>query len=281
MNRRKFFWSSLAATVAGSAIAIAQEPDAGAVQTIRCAVIGGMTDTGLWQGIAKRFEEKTGHKIEVVAQGNRRVIAPVFEVGNIDLLTMHASDTIINLVADGFAEDPQPWAKNDLLLVGPPEDPAAIKGEKDVLVALQKIVDSKSKLLMHASVGTNEVLSNLLGVGEIELDPQYVISLPTDRHRVMLEKASREKAYTVVGRIPFLNAKIARYDMEIMVQGDKRLRRPYLVIVAARKKHDARYTASKQLAAFLRFPETQQWLSEFGKGTYDDFPLFYPVEVAK
>jgi tungstate transport system substrate-binding protein len=236
-----------------------------------------MTDTGLWQGIAKRFEEKTGHKVEVVAQGNRRVIAPVFEAGEIDLLTMHASDTVINLVADGFGEDPQPWAKNDLLLVGPPADPAGIKGEKDAIVALQKIVDSKSKLLMHASVGTNEVLSNLIGLGEIELDPQYVILLPTDRHRVMLEKASREKAYTLVGRIPFLNAKIARYDMEIMVQGDKRLRRPYLVIVAARKEHDARYEASKQLAAFLRLPETQQWLSEFGKGTYDDYPLFFPV----
>jgi tungstate transport system substrate-binding protein len=250
-------------------------------QTIRCAVIGGMTDTGLWAGIAKRFEEQTGHKLEVVADGNKRVIAPVFKAGNIDVLTMHASDTIINLVADGYGEDPQPWAKNDLLLVGPPQDPAGIKGEKDAVAALKKIIATKSKLLTHASLGTNEVLAGVLADGGIELDPAQIISLPTDKHRQMLERASKEKAYTLVGRIPFLNSKIARYDMQIMVQGDPRLRRPYLVIVAARKEHDARYEASRQLAAFLRSPETQAWLKEFGKGEFDDQPLFFPVTIQK
>jgi tungstate transport system substrate-binding protein len=248
---------------------------------IRCAVIGGMTDTGLWPAIAKRFEDRTGHTIEVVATGNKRAIAPVFEEGNIDLLTMHASDTIINLVADGFGEDPQPWARNDLLIVGPPDDPAGIRGETDAVKALNKIVSSKSKLLTHASLGTNEVLANLLSVGEIELDPAHVISLPSDKHRQMLERASKEHAYTLVGRIPFLNAKIARHDMQIMVQGDSRLRRPYLVIVATRKEPDARQAAARQLAAFLRSAETQEWLKEFGKGTYDDQPLFFPVKINK
>src|SRR5262245_7935575 len=81
--------------------------------TVRCAVISGMTDTGLWSAISERFEAKTGYAIEVVAQGNKRVIVPLFEQGKADLLTMHASDAIINLVADGFGEDPQPWARND------------------------------------------------------------------------------------------------------------------------------------------------------------------------
>ena len=65
------------------------------------------------------------------------------------------------------------------------------------------------------------------------------------------------------------------------MQGDERLRRPYLVIVAARKEHDALYAVSKQLAAFLRAPETQEWLKEFGKGVYDDQPLFFPVTIRK
>ncbi|QDU30278.1 hypothetical protein ETAA8_53970 [Anatilimnocola aggregata] len=250
-------------------------------QTIRCAVIGGMTDTGLWAGVAKRFEDQTGHRLEVVADGNKREIAPVFKEGQIDVLTMHSSDTIVNLVADGYGENPQPWTRNDLLIVGPPSDPAGIRGEKDAVAALKKIVATKSTLLTHGSVGTNEVLSNLLAVGEIELDPTRVIALPTDKHRRMLERASQEKAYTLVGRIPFLNSKIARHDMEIMVQGDTRLRRPYLVIVATRKEPDARYEAARQLAAFLRSHETQVWLKEFGKGVYDDQPLFFPVTIKK
>ena len=42
---------------------------------------------------------------------------------------------MVNLVADGLAVDPQPWVKNDLVIVGPADDPAHIRGEKDAIVA--------------------------------------------------------------------------------------------------------------------------------------------------
>lgn len=275
MNRSSL---TLALLLAGCTFALAADGDK---PTIRCAIIGGMTDTGLWPAVSRRFQEKTGYSIEVVAQGNKRVIVPDFERGGIDLLTMHASDSVINLVADGYAEDPQPWARNDLLLVGPPADPAGIRGEKDAVKALEKIASKKCKLLMHASQGANEVLADLLAAGGIEPDLDTLVSLPVDRHRQMLQKASQEKAYALVGRIPFLNAKIPREDMEIMVQGDKRMRRPYLVIVAKRSEPDARSRAAKEFAAFLRSPETQDWLKEFGKGHLDDQPLFFPVELER
>jgi len=37
--------------------------------------------------------------------------------------------------------------------------------------------------------------------------------------------------------------------------------------------------AALDLAAYLRSPETQQWIATFGRGTYDDQPLFFPVSV--
>lgn len=251
-------------------------------QTVRCAVIGGMHDTGLWQAVGERFEKATGHKVEMVARGPKREIVGSFIAGEADLITMHASDTIINLVADGYGVNPQPWAKNDLLLVGPPSDPAGIRGEKDAVVALRKIVATKSKLLMHASLGANEVLADVLAAGEIEVDPASLLSLPSDKHKEMLKRAQEAQAYTLVGRIPYLNAKIAKNDMEIMVQGDPRLRRPYLVVVAnIENDSDARHAAAKQLAAFLRSPETQAWLKEFGRGKLDGEPLFFPVTMTR
>ena len=251
-------------------------------QTIRCAVIGGMHDTGLWQAVGERFEKATGHKVEMVARGPKREIIGSFIAGEADLITMHASDTIINLVADGYGIDPQPWAKNDLLLVGPPADPAGIRGEKNAVAALRKIVATKSKLLMHASLGANEVLADVLAAGEIEPDPAQLISLPSDKHREMLKKAQDAGAYTLVGRIPYLNAKIEKHDMQIMVQGDPRLRRPYLVVVTnIDDAKDQRHAAAKQLALFLRSPETQAWLLEFGRGKLDDQPLFFPVKMKR
>jgi tungstate transport system substrate-binding protein len=250
-------------------------------QTVRCAVVGGLAESGLWQAIADRFNHHTGHTAEVVAQGNKHVVVPQFEEGNIDLLTMHASDAIVNLVADGLAANPQPWVRNDMLLVGPPGDPAGIRGEKDVVRALAKIIESDGKLLMHASQGANEMLTDLLAAGDIPLDPERVISLPSDRQRQMMQRAAEEQAYTLVGRIPFLNNKIARHGMEIMVQGDKRLRRPYLVVVSTEHAGTPRHAAAQELARFLRSPETQAWLKDFGRGTLDAEPLFFPVELRR
>jgi tungstate transport system substrate-binding protein len=247
-------------------------------QTIRCAVIGGMMDTDFWPELVDRFEAKTGHRVQVVAEGPKRLIAKSFIAGRADLITMHASDTVINLVADGYGSDPQPWARNDLLLVGPPEDPAGIKGNKDVVQALQRILETNSKLLFHSSLGANEVLADLLAAGNLKPERQQTLAVPFDEGREMLQYASREKAYALVGRIPFLNGKIADGGLVIMVQGDHRMRRPYVVAVAvAKDPSDPRHLAAKQLAAFLRDAETQQWILNFGRGVLDDRPLFFPV----
>jgi DMSO/TMAO reductase YedYZ molybdopterin-dependent catalytic subunit len=98
----------------------------------------------------------------------------------------------------------------------------------------------------------------------------------------MLVRAQQEKAYTVVGRIPFLNHKIDHEGMAIMVQGDSRLRRPYVVATApAQRVGKEQSEAARQLANFLRSAETQEWISTFGIGLLDDQPLFFPVVIPK
>ena len=58
------------------------------------------------------------------------------------------------------------------------------------------------------------------------------------------------------------------------------MRRPYVVVVSAADKRDSpRRQAASRLAAFLRAPETQRWIADFGRGKLDDGPLFFPVVV--
>src|SRR5271165_787921 len=122
----------------------------GARQQIRVAVIGGMVETGFWQALAERFEQATGnrYKIEVVAMGPKPIITAAFRKGKADLITMHACDNIVNLVADGYAVDPQPWLKNDLIIVGPHDDPAHIRGCRNAAEAFAKIASAKAPLVV-------------------------------------------------------------------------------------------------------------------------------------
>lgn len=249
-------------------------------RTIRCAVVGGLADTGLWQELGEQFTATSGHRVEIAARGPKHIVVPAFRRGHAHLLAVHACDAVINAVADGQAVDPQPWARNDFVIVGPPDDPAEIQNLEDASEALRRIVASRSKLLVHASHGAMEVLHDLLESAQLQLDAEHTLVRLEDRHRQMLMVAGQEGAYTIVGRIPFLSGKLPKQDLAIMVQGDPRLRRPYVVVVANDQSLDPQdLAAARQFASYLRSPAAQEFIAEYGHGRYDDRPLFFPVVV--
>ncbi len=250
-------------------------------EVVRCAIIGGMMTTGLWPEVARRFEQKSGHKVEVVVSGTKRMIAPAIEHGDADLITMHASDTIVNLVADGYAVDPQPWARNDHVIVGPKDDPAGVRGMKDAAEAMRKIIAAKSPFVVHRGNGANEVLRAVLSDANLSLDDKATLRLPDDANQEnVLEFTSEKHAYCLVGFIPFKIGKMQGPGIEVMIENDPRLRRPYLVAVANPKRWPAtHFAAAQELAAFLRSRETQAFIAEFDREKYGGHAPFLPVEV--
>jgi tungstate transport system substrate-binding protein len=254
-------------------------PSRPAPQTIRVAVIGGMLETGFWREVAARYERLTGNHVELAASGPKQVVVDAFRKGGIDLITFHASDAFANLVADGLAVDPQPWVRNDLVIVGPHDDPAHVRGDRDALAAARRIIAARSAFVVHASMGADGVLHDLLEAGHLALPAEQTIAFGGDNQHAVLDRAAEANAYTLVGRIPFLDGKLKREGIELMVRGDPRLRRPYLVAVAAGRADDPRLAAARDLAAYLRAPETQAWIATFGRGRYDDDPLFFPVTL--
>jgi len=246
---------------------------------VRCAVINGMNITGFWQAVAERFEKETGIRVETVTFGEKAVIDRSFREGGIDLITMHASDKIINLVADGLALDPQPWVRNDLVIVGPASDPAGIRGMTDAGEAIAKIARTKSPLVVHSSLGAQGVLRAIVDETQSELDPNQLTMLFDDRGRDVLRIAAEKGAYTMIGRIPFRTGRLPNAGLELMVQGDARLRRPYVVAIAnPQAVSGARTGPARRLAEFLRSTKTQNWIAEWGKGQIDDRPVFFPIE---
>ena len=248
--------------------------------SVRVAVIGGMTFTGFWNALAERYEKQTGVYVDLIATGPKNDIVSVFRQGGVDVITMHASDTMINLVADGYTLDPQPWMRNDLIIVGPPEDPAGIKGMTDAAAALKKIAAAKSPFVVHSSLGAQEVLLNIMGPNQIVFDPAQTTVLFDDQQRSVLKVAGEKHAYTLVGRIPFRIGRLPNDGLVLMVQGDERLQRPYLVAVTNPQWMPGVHIGeARRFAAYLRTPQTQAWIAEFGKGMLDERPIFFPVAV--
>jgi tungstate transport system substrate-binding protein len=242
--------------------------------TIRVAVIGGMMDTGFWPELVTRFERSTGHTIELAATGPKTQVLAAFKRGGIDVIIVHACDAMVNLVADGLAEDPQPWTRNDIAIVGPKADPAGIRGERDAVVALKKLIAAKAPVIVHGSYGADGVLHDLLEDNGLHLDPAQTIHFQGENQRAVVKQAAEIGGYTLVGRIPMLTGKLKAEGIEILVKGDPRLRRPYLVQTSTQAG-----PAARELAGWLRSKATQAFITSFGIGTYDDAPLFFPVAV--
>src|SRR3954454_9877621 len=91
-------------------------------------------DSGLFGHILPLFKAKTGIEVRVVAQGTGQAL-DTRRRGDADVVFVHAKAQEEKFVADGFGVKRFPVMYNDFVLVGPRDDPAGIKGLKDVTAA--------------------------------------------------------------------------------------------------------------------------------------------------
>jgi len=259
--------------------AAAQTPYSNRV--VRCAVIGGMTMTGLWPEIVKMFEAESGYHCQLAATGPRPEIAEVFRAGKADLLTMHSGDITTDLVADGYGINMRPWTRNELSIVGPTNDPAHIRGMTNGAAALRKIATAKARFVDFQGVGSRELAHNLWQAAGVEPKGDWVLKDETVSKFDILQFARTNNAYVVVGYIPARLGKMNPAGMEILVQGDLAMRRPFIVMEADPKKFPAaNHAGARALSDFLLSPKVQGFLAEFGQRTTGRGPLFHPVQTA-
>jgi tungstate transport system substrate-binding protein len=249
-------------------------------RVVRCAVIGGMTMTGLWYQIAKMFEAKTGYQVQVIVTGPRPILDAAMRAGKVDLLTMHSGDITTDLVADGYGIDMRPWARNELCIVGPPDDPAHIRGMTNGAAALQKIAAAQAHFVDFADIGSRELVHTLWQLSGVEPHGDWLLQDQTVSRWNILQYARSNDAYVVVGYIPTQIGRMPATGMEIMVRGDPAMRRPFIVMETNPKKFpQANYTGAKALSDFLLSPDVQNFLLQFGTSTNSPGPLFFPVAL--
>jgi tungstate transport system substrate-binding protein len=142
-------------------------------------------------------------------------------------------------VADGFGVKRFPVMYNDFVLIGPKSDPAGIKSTSDIVVALQAI---KAKAAPFISRGDRSGTH----IAELDLWKAADVDIAKDKGPwykdigqgmgAALNTASASNAYVLADRgtwIAFKN----RGELDIAVQGDKRLFNQYGVMLVNPAKH--------------------------------------------
>jgi tungstate transport system substrate-binding protein len=252
-------------------------------KVVRVAVIGGMSvTTDLWKEIAAMFEADTGYAVDLVAAGPKHGLADSMKQGRVDLLTMHSSDTTTDLVADGFAVNLRPWAKNDLVILGPPSDPAKIAGMTDGAEALKKIAATRSRYVELQGIGKRGLAHLLWKRAGVQPKGSWYMKDESENHDDLLRFVARHKAYAIFGRIPVVMGKIDSGKLKILVDRDPTMRRPYVVMeVNPAMFPDSNVQGARALSDYLLSEKVQNFLLSYGKERNNGIPFFHPVTLKR
>ena len=101
------------------------------------------------------FAKKTGIQVDVVAVGTGAAIE-IGKRGDADVVFVHAKPLELKAVEEGYFVNRHDVMYNDFVIVGPPNDPAKIKGLKSATEAFKKIAESGSPFVSRGDKsGTN------------------------------------------------------------------------------------------------------------------------------
>jgi tungstate transport system substrate-binding protein len=147
---------------------------------------------------------------------------------------------------------------------------------------LRRIANTHSPFVDFSGPGSRDVVHTLWKKAGIE-NPQgdWLLKDESLTPQGILVYAAAHQAYVVVGRIPVLRGKMANPGgLEIMVQGDPAMRRPYVVLEAnPAKLPDTNVAGAKALADWMVSEQGRAFLADFAARQPDGFPLFYPPDA--
>lgn len=117
-----------------------------AIADDRAIIVQSTTSTansGLYDHLLPLFKDQSGITVNVVAVGTGQAIRNAQNCDG-DVLLVHATAAEETFVEAGYGVERFDLMYNDFIIVGPADDPAAIKGNDDVSRALAKIADTRA-----------------------------------------------------------------------------------------------------------------------------------------
>ncbi len=253
----------------GSSIAFGQ------TKTIILSTTTSTQDSGLLDVLIPIFEKNTGYFVKTIAVGSGQAMA-MGEKGEADVLLVHSPAAEKKFVVEGYGVNRRLIMHNDFIIVGPPADPAKIKGIKSASEAFKKIASASALFLSRADKsGTNAKEMDIWKAAGIKPEGEKWYQQTGLGMGQTLSVTAEKKGYTLADRGTYLALK-KNLGLDILVEGDAILLNIYHVIeVNPAKWPKVNAAGGKAFADFMVSKETQAIIKTFGVEKFGS-PLFFP-----
>jgi len=232
-------------------------------------------DSGLFEYLLPIVKQKTGITVKVISQGTGQAL-DTGRRGDADVVFVHAKSAEEKFLAEGQGVKRYPVMYNDFVLIGPKGDPAGIKGMKDVGKAFTTIKDKKATFISRGDKsGTNIAELKLWQDGGIDIDKDKGTWYKAIGQGMgaALNTAGADNGYVLSDRGTWIHFK-NKGDLQILVEGDKRMFNQYGVMLVNPEKHpNVKKQLGQQFIDFLISPEGQKVIANY---KINGEQLFYP-----
>jgi tungstate transport system substrate-binding protein len=242
----------------------------------------GPIDSGIVGALEDSFEKETGIRVRHVGAGTGAALE-IARKGTVDLVMVHARSLEEKFVQEGFGVERIDFMYNDFVIVGPPSDPAGIRGLKKAVDALHIISEKKVPFISRGDKsGTHVAEMELWQKSAIRPQgPWYVVfEKGAEGNDPTLRYTDQKESYTVIDRATYLSLQ-KEIKLEVLVENDPVLLNFIsLIPVNPQKFPRVNHEEVKTFLQWLTDPgKGQKIVEEFGKDKYGS-PLFFPNSKA-
>lgn len=234
-------------------------------------------NSGLLKYLLPIFEAKTKTKVHVISVGTGKALE-LAKNGDVDVTLVHARASEDKFVAEGHGVNRRDVMYNDFIIVGPVNDPAGIKGSKNVIEAMKKITASKVRFISRGdNSGTDQMEQAYWKAAGMKPTGGAYVSAGLGMGEV-LTMAAEMQGYTLTDRATY-GAYRAKTGLAVLMQGDPKMFNPYgIIAVNPAKYKNINYKGAMQLVNWMTSKEGQQKIAEF---KVNGEQLFFPSAAAK
>lgn len=210
------------------------------------------------------FEREVGARVDVIAVGTGKALR-LGEAGDVDVLLVHAREAEDAFMAAGHGARREDVMHTTFELVGPPDDPARVKG-MEVTRALARIASEKSPFVSRGDdSGTHKKELELWRqTGGLTRWERYFETGQEMGQSLLV--ADEKAAYTLTDRATYLAFK-RKLRLVPLVAGSKELHNPYgVIVVSGRKSSKVDVRGANAFVDFLVSPQGQRRIRDFEVG---------------
>ena len=230
-------------------------------------------DSGLFEYLLPIFKQKTGITVKVWALGTGDALDTARR-GYADVVLVHSKSAEEKFIAEGEGVKLFPVMYNDFVLIGPKDDPAGIKGMNDAAKAFQFIKEKQACFVSRGDhSGTHIAELNLWRNANIEKDSGPWYKSIDQGMGPTLNFANASNCYVLSDRGTWIHFK-NKGDLQILVEGDRRMFNQYGAILVNPAKHpDVKKDLGQEFIDWLISPDGQKSIGDYKIGGQQ---LFYP-----